>query len=89
MRARLFQDIPCRQELVFISSPLRRSLRCPRFRFIRCSPVDTSRRASRLPAHDSGPMWIAAPSSQWTCTIYCLRFASAFPSICPFYFGHR
>ncbi len=27
------------------------------------SPVNASRTASRPPAHDSGPMWIAAPSS--------------------------
>jgi hypothetical protein len=25
-----------------------------------------------MPAHGSGPMWFATPSSQWTCTIYSL-----------------
>src|SRR3954453_19977687 len=37
-----------------------------------CSPVNASRTASRPPAHDSGPMWIATPSLRWTCTIYSL-----------------
>jgi hypothetical protein len=23
-----------------------------------------------MPTHGSGPMWIATPSSQWTCTTY-------------------
>ena len=36
------------------------------------SPVNASRTASRPPAHDSGPMWIATPSLRWTCTIYSL-----------------
>ena len=25
-----------------------------------------------VPAHGSGPMWFATPSSQWTCTTYSL-----------------
>jgi hypothetical protein len=29
-------------------------------------------RRSRMPAHGSGPMWFAIPSSQWTCTTYSL-----------------
>src|SRR4051812_41975308 len=28
--------------------------------------------SSRPTAHDSGSMWIATPSLQWTCTIYSL-----------------
>src|SRR6266436_1300053 len=32
------------------------------------SPVNASLRPSRATAHDSGPMWIATPSSQGTCT---------------------
>ena len=35
-------------------------------------PVNASPRPSRAPAHDSGPMWIATPSSQGTCTLYSL-----------------
>src|SRR5262249_25978692 len=45
-------------------------------------PVNASPRPSRAPAHDSGPMWIATPSSQGTCTLYSLpvsrRFANVF-----------
>jgi hypothetical protein len=36
------------------------------------SPVNASPKPSRAPAHDSGPMWIATPSSQGTCTLYSL-----------------
>src|SRR5260221_2108197 len=36
------------------------------------SPVNASLRPSRATAHDSGPMWIATPSSQGTCTLYSL-----------------
>ena len=36
------------------------------------SPTDASPTPSRVPTHGSGPMWIATPSSQWTCTIYSL-----------------
>ncbi len=32
------------------------------------SPVNASPVSSRAPAHDSGPMWLAAPSSLWTFT---------------------
>src|ERR1700716_462387 len=39
-------------------------------------------RPSRATAQDSGPMWIATPSSQGTCTLYSLpvsrRFAYVF-----------
>lgn len=37
-----------------------------------CSPANASRTASLLPAHDSGSMWIATPSLQWTFTICSL-----------------
>jgi len=36
------------------------------------SPTDASPTSSRTPAHGSGPMWIATPSSRWTCTTYSL-----------------
>src|ERR1700719_4563683 len=36
------------------------------------SPADASPKSSRMPAHGSGPMWFAIPSSQWTCTTYSL-----------------
>ena len=36
------------------------------------SPADASPTSSRMPAHGSGPMWIATPSSQWTSTTYSL-----------------
>src|SRR5712691_8353352 len=36
------------------------------------SPVNASLRPSRATAHDSGPMWIATPSSPGTCTLYSL-----------------
>src|ERR1700675_751346 len=46
------------------------------------TPVNASPRPSRATAHDSGPMWIATPSSQGTCTLYSLpvsrRFAHVF-----------
>ena len=46
------------------------------------SPVNASLRPSRATAHDSGPMWIATPSSQGTCTLYSLpvsrRLANVF-----------
>src|SRR5262249_8371968 len=32
------------------------------------SPADASPTSSRMPAHGLGPMWVATPSSQWTCT---------------------
>jgi hypothetical protein len=50
-------------------------------------PVNASPRPSRAPAHDSGPMWIATPSSQGTCTLYSLpvsrrtQISSALPPI--------
>jgi hypothetical protein len=36
------------------------------------SPADASPTSSRAPAHGSGSMWFAIPSSQWTCTTYSL-----------------
>ena len=36
------------------------------------SPVDASPPSLRASAHDSGPMWIATPSSWRTCTDYSL-----------------
>ena len=36
------------------------------------TPVNASPCTSRCTAHDSGPMWFATPSSQWTCTTYSL-----------------
>ncbi len=45
-------------------------------------PVNASPRPSRATAHDSGPMWIATPSSHGTCTLYSppvsRRFANVF-----------
>src|SRR5215213_6877685 len=35
-------------------------------------PVNASPLASRPGAHDSGPVWIATPSLQRTCTVYSL-----------------
>jgi hypothetical protein len=42
------------------------------------SPVNASPRPSRTAAHDSGPMWIATPSSQGTCTLYSLPVSRRF-----------
>ena len=36
------------------------------------APVNASPRPLRATAHDSGPMWIATPSSQGACTLYSL-----------------
>ena len=36
---------------------------------------------SRMPAHDSGPMWFAIPSSQWTCTTYSLPVSRRTPDL--------
>jgi hypothetical protein len=41
-------------------------------------PVNASQRPSRATAHDSGPMWIATPSSQGTCTLYSLPVSRRF-----------
>jgi hypothetical protein len=38
----------------------------------RLPPTDASPTSSRVPAHGSGPMWFAIPSSRWTCTTYSL-----------------
>ena len=35
-------------------------------------PVNASPKPLRATAHDSGPMWIANPSPQGTCTLYSL-----------------
>jgi len=37
-----------------------------------CTPADASPTPSRMPAHGSGPMWFAIPSSWGTCTPYSL-----------------
>ena len=46
-----------------------------------------ARASSRMPAHGSGPMWFAIPSSQWTCTTYSLpvsrRTCVKIRTICP------
>lgn len=36
------------------------------------SPTDASLTFSRMPAHGSGAMWFAMPSSEWTLTTYAL-----------------
>ena len=48
-------------------------------------PVNASQRPSRATAHDSGPMWIATPSSQGTCTLYSLPVSRRFAYVvrCP------
>src|SRR3954453_10305020 len=43
------------------------------------SPTDASPAPSRAPAHGLGPMWIATPSSQWTCTTYSLPVSRRTP----------
>jgi hypothetical protein len=45
------------------------------------SPADASPTSSRMPVHGSGPMWIAAPSSQWICTTYSLPVSTGAPEI--------
>jgi hypothetical protein len=45
------------------------------------SPVNASPKPSRAPAHDSGPMWIATPSSQGTCTLYSLPVSRRFSAV--------
>jgi hypothetical protein len=40
-------------------------------------PCNASLRPSRATAHDSGPMWIATPSSQGTCNLYSLPVSGA------------
>jgi len=42
-----------------------------------CAPLPTLLTSSRRPPHGSGPMWIAIPSSQWTCTTYSLPVSPA------------
>jgi hypothetical protein len=42
------------------------------------TPVNASPRPSRATAHDSGPMCIATPSSQGTCTLYSLPVSRRF-----------
>src|SRR3989442_2865899 len=44
------------------------------------SPVNASPAASRIRAHDSGPLWLAKPSVQWTYTIYSLPVLPALSS---------
>jgi len=47
------------------------------------SPTDASPTPSRLPAHGSGPMWLAIPSSQWTCTTSSLPVSRRTPKQFP------
>src|SRR5277367_6586488 len=47
-----------------------------------CSPADASLTSSRTPAHGSGPMWVATPSSQWTFTTYSLPVSRRTHSRC-------
>ena len=47
-------------------------------------PVNASPRPSRAPAHDSGPMWIATPSSQGTFTLYPLPVSRRFAYVVRF-----
>jgi uncharacterized protein YfaA (DUF2138 family) len=48
------------------------------------SPVNASPGPSRAAAHDSGPMWIATPSSQGTCTLYSLPVSRRFANVVRF-----
>ena len=43
------------------------------------SPADASSSPSRMPTHGSGPMRIATPSLQWTCTTYSLPVSTGAP----------
>ena len=45
---------------------------------MRC-PADASSSPSRMPTHGSGPMRIATPSLQWTCTTYSLPVSTGAP----------
>jgi hypothetical protein len=42
-------------------------------------PADASTSPSRMKPHSSGPMWIATPSLQWTCTTYSMPIYPAHP----------
>jgi hypothetical protein len=55
------------------------------------SPVNASPEPSRATSHDSGPMWIATPSSQGTCTLYSLPVSRRFANVVRFspQSGHR
>jgi hypothetical protein len=44
-------------------------------------PVNASPMPSRAPAHDSGPMRVATPSSQGTCTLYSLPVSRRFAKL--------
>src|SRR4029453_15215892 len=48
------------------------------------SPVNASPEPSRATSHDSGPMWIATPSSQGTCTLYSLPVSRRFANVSGF-----
>jgi hypothetical protein len=43
------------------------------------SPADASPTPSRRPTHGSGPMRVANPSPQWTCTTYSLPVSTGAP----------
>ena len=58
-----------RMNVVFETQWLAYALPCRRF-----TPPP-----SRTTAHGSGPMWIATPSSQWTCTTYSLPVSRRTP----------
>jgi hypothetical protein len=48
------------------------------------SPADASPASSRRQTHGSGPMWVATPSLQRTCTVYALLVftgAHLFPTV--------
>ncbi len=48
------------------------------------SPADASPTPSRRPTHGSGPMRIANPSPQWTCTTYSLPVSTGAPKFLQF-----
>ena len=45
------------------------------------TPVNASPPPSRATAHDSGPLWFATPSVQWTFTIYSSPVSPAHPQL--------
>ena len=51
------------------------------------SPGDASPAPLQASAHGSGPMWIATPSSWWTCTSYSLPVLTGAPKLLIFQAG--
>ena len=47
-----------------------------------CSPVNASSAPSRVPTHDSGPIWIVTPLSRRTFTTYSLPVSWRSPTDC-------